>query len=134
MTERVTVTATEAGMAATELDLTDTWVDVCALDDLTPDRGACALVGGEQVAVYRLSPGDEVCAVSNFDPFSEAYVLSRGIVGTKGDTVKVASPIYKQNFDLRTGACLDKPDVSIPVYAVRVRDGRVEIARPSPRR
>ena len=40
---------------------------------------------------------------------------------------KIASPIYKQTFDLRSGACLDDPSVSIAVYGVRVREGRVEI-------
>ena len=43
-------------------------------------------------------------------PFSDANVMSRGIVGSPGrpaDTV--ASPMYKQVFDLATGACLDAP-------------------------
>lgn len=112
-----------------EVDLTEaTWVDVCAFDQLVPDRGVCALVAGQQVAVFRLSPDDDLYAIANFDPFSEAYVLSRGIVGTRGDIPKVASPIYKQNFDLRTGACLDNPDVSVKAYPVRVRDGRVEVS------
>jgi nitrite reductase (NADH) small subunit len=104
-----------------------TWVDVCAFDTLRPDRGACALVAGEQVALYRLSPDDALYAISNYDPFSDAYVLSRGIVGSKGDIPKVASPIFKQNFDLRTGACLDKPEVSVKAWPVRVREGRVEV-------
>jgi nitrite reductase (NADH) small subunit len=107
-----------------------TWVDVCALDDIVANRGVCALVGGRQVAVFRIAPGDEVLAVSNFDPFSKAFVLSRGIVGSRGDRVKVASPIYKQSFDLRTGACLDDPDVSVPVFEVRVVGGTVQIASP----
>jgi nitrite reductase (NADH) small subunit len=106
------------------------WIDVCALDELTRDRGACALVGEDQVAVFRLSPDDAVYALSNFDPFSLTYVLSRGIVGSQGDTPKVASPMYKQCFDLRTGRCLDDPLVSVPTFATRVVDGRVQIASP----
>jgi len=102
------------------------WIDVCALDDIVPDTGVCALVGARQVALVRI--GDAVHAVDNFDPFSKAYVLSRGIVGDKGGVPKIASPIYKQSFDLRTGICLDDPSVSIAVYTVRVRDGRVELA------
>ena len=106
------------------------WTDVCAFDDLLPDRGVCALVDGEQVAIFRVSPHGDLYALSNYDPFSDAYVLSRGIVGSKGDVPKVASPVYKQAFDLRTGVCLDKPDVSVPVWSVRRRGGRVEVARP----
>ena len=110
---------------------TQAWTDVCAFDELVPDRGVAALVGPHQVAVFRLS-GGELFALSNFDPFSRAFVLSRGIVGSKGDQLKVASPIYKQNFDLRTGECLDKPDVTIPTFGVRVDAGRVQVALPSP--
>ncbi len=108
---------------------TEVWIDVCAFDDLLPDRGACALVDGEQVAIFRVWPTHELFALSNHDPFSDAYVLSRGIVGSKGDVPKVASPIYKQTFDLRTGKCLDKPDVSVPTWAIRRRGDRVEVAR-----
>ncbi len=107
-----------------------TWVDVCALDDLLPNRGACALVGSEQVALFRVPPDSAVYAVSNLDPFSGAYVMSRGIVGSRGDVVKVASPIYKQTFDLRTGVCLDDASVSLETYPVRVVDGRVQVGAP----
>ena len=106
------------------------WVDVCALADLVPDRGACVLVDGRQVALFLTSQDGALHALSNFDPFSGAYVLSRGIVGSRGDVPKVASPMYKQSFDLRTGECLDDPSVSVDVFVVRGVDGRVEIASP----
>ncbi|MFP5319513.1 MAG: nitrite reductase small subunit NirD [Acidimicrobiia bacterium] len=105
-----------------------TWSGVCAFDELLPERGVCALVGGEQVAIFLV--GSELFALSNHDPFSRANVLSRGIVGSKGELLKVASPVYKQNFDLRTGVCLDDPDVVVPTYPVRALDGRVEVALP----
>jgi nitrite reductase (NADH) small subunit len=57
-------------------------------------------------------------------------VLSRGIVGSKGDRVKVASPVYKQGFDLRTGECLDDAGVSVATFPVRLVDGRVQVALP----
>ncbi len=62
-----------------------TTVDVCALDDIVPDRGVAALIGRHQVAVFRVAPDDELFALSNYDPFSKAFVLSRGIVGSKDD-------------------------------------------------
>jgi nitrite reductase (NADH) small subunit len=105
-----------------------TWVDVCNFDELLPDRGVCALVGTEEVAVFRVSPDDEVFALADYDPFSQVCVLSRGIVGSKSGVPKVASPMYKQSFDLRTGRCLDDPAVAVPTYAVRVVDGRVQVA------
>ena len=112
------------------LEQVTTWVEVCAFDDLAADRGACALVGPHQVALFRTSPDDSVYALSNYDPFSEAWVLSRGIVGSKGDTPKVASPIFKQAFDLTTGRCLDDPSVEVMAFPVRVIDGRVLIGVP----
>jgi nitrite reductase (NADH) small subunit len=103
------------------------WVDVCALDDIVPGTGVAALIRGVQIAIVRPRPSDEVFALSNYDPFSKAYVMSRGIVGDKGGTIKIASPIFKQNFDLVTGVCLDDASVALPVYPVRVRAGRVEL-------
>src|SRR5690349_3796263 len=96
------------------------WVDVCGLDDLVFDRGVCALIGGQPVAVFRCWPDGEVHAVGNVDPFSGASVLSRGIVGSIGDRPFVASPVYKHRFDLRTGASFDDPYVVLPVYATRI--------------
>jgi nitrite reductase (NADH) small subunit len=109
------------------LDSDADWHAVCDLADIVPDTGVCALIAGQQVAVVRVGEGEDVYAISNFDPFSDAFVLSRGIVGDKGGVAKIASPIYKQNFDLRTGQCLDDAEVVLPVWPARVRTGRVEV-------
>ena len=105
----------------------DMWVDVCAVSDLIVDRGVCARVSGEHVALFLLADINEVYAIGNVDPFSGASVLSRGIVGDRGGVPKVASPVYKQSFDLRTGVCLDNPDVAVPVFDTRIVDNRVEV-------
>jgi nitrite reductase (NADH) small subunit len=104
------------------------WTDVCPLEDIWPNSGVAALLGGVQIALVRFGDSDLVYALSNFDPFSEAFVIARGIVGDRNGRPKIASPIFKQNFDLETGVCLDDPSVSLPVYPTRVRDGRVEVA------
>jgi nitrite reductase (NADH) small subunit len=103
-----------------------TWVAVCRLDDLQPERGVAALVGAEQVALFLTFDG-RLYATGNQDPFTGWFVLSRGIVGTRGDAPTVASPLHKQVFDLSTGACLDDPARSVPVFPVRRRDGQVEV-------
>jgi len=108
------------------------WVRVCALEDLEIERGRAALLGGTQIALF-LTRGPEgrdgrVYAVSNFDPFSRANVISRGIVGTRQDAPTVASPMFKQVFDLRTGICLDaqgKDPVNLHVWPTAVDDGVV---------
>src|SRR5688572_2404849 len=98
---------------------------VCRLEDIVPDTGACALLAGEQVAIFRVE--DEVHAVGNRDPFSNANVLSRGIVGDLKGELVVASPVYKQHFSLRTGRCVEDATAQIPVYAARVEEGWVVV-------
>lgn len=106
--------------------LTMTWTTICPLDRILPNTGVCALVAGQQVAIFRV--GDSaVYAIDNYDPFSKAFVLSRGIVGDRNGIPKVASPIYKQNFNLITGQCLDDETVSIATYTVQVVNNTIQI-------
>ena len=106
-----------------------TWTPVCAVADLVPGRGVAALLpSGEQVAVFAVAGA--VHAVSNVDPFTGAAVLSRGIVGDLGGVAVVASPMHKQHFDLRTGACVEDPAVSVRVYPVRIADGVLAVGSP----
>ena len=99
---------------------------VCKFNDIIPETGVCALVGGKQIAVFRTNKGD-LFAIENFDPFSQANVLSRGLIGgttvTSEDGIDeavlyVASPIYKQRFNLGTGQCLDDDSVMLDTYQV----------------
>ena len=112
-------------MTAVSDDTRTTETTVCRLDRIEVEGGVCALVGGDAVAVFR-TYDDQVFALSNYDPCSRASVLSRGIVGTKtvdgGEVPFVASPMFKQAFDLRTGRCLDDETVLVPTYDVHVTD------------
>ena len=99
-----------------------TYTVVCRLDQVEREGGIMALVGGAAVAVFR-TYGDEVFALDNYDPYSRASVLARGIVGTRGEIDFVASPMPKQAFDLRTGHCLDDAAVWVATYDVQVSDG-----------
>ncbi|PUA16347.1 nitrite reductase small subunit NirD [Glaciimonas sp. PCH181] len=104
----------------------DQWTSVCQLDEIVPNTGVCALINGEQVAVFHLNDGeDRIFAINNFDPNSQAAVLSRGLVGNLGERIVVASPIYKQHFDLQTGECLEAPENSVCAYRTRIVDGKV---------
>lgn len=101
------------------------WLTICPLSRIIPNTGVCALVNERQVAIFRVE--DEVFAIDNYDPFSQAYVLSRGIVGDRQGIPKVASPIYKQNFNLIDGTCFDDVTVQVPIFPVRVLEGQVQI-------
>lgn len=108
------------------------WVDICALDDVPCDAGVAALLeSGEgrarQIALFRAGDGDEVYAIANLDPFSQANVLGRGILCRIDGEPAVASPVLKQHFLLRDGRCVEDEGVRIDVFPARVRDGRVEV-------
>jgi nitrite reductase (NADH) small subunit len=105
-------------------------VHVCALADLVPERGSVALVAGAQVAIVR-THDDAVHAVDNRDPYSGAQIVARGLVGTRGEAPTVTSPMYKQVWDLRTGACLDgagDEPIALRTWGVRVVDGEVMVS------
>ncbi|HMB60760.1 MAG TPA: nitrite reductase small subunit NirD [Xanthomonadales bacterium] len=101
------------------------WVEICALDDLPEDMGTGALVDDQQIALFYFPEQENVFALSNYDPFSKANVISRGIIGSLGDELVVASPVYKQHFSLTTGRCLEDESVSLISYPVKIENGQV---------
>ncbi len=101
-------------------------VKICPVAELPVNLGVGALVKGQQVAVFKLHNGD-IFAIGNFDPFSEANVLSRGLVGDLQGQKVVASPIYKHHYNLETGECLEDNSVKVPAYDVIIQDEYVYI-------
>lgn len=102
------------------------WISICQESELIKNIGVCALLGEQQIAVFKMNNGD-IHAIDNYDPFSDANVLSRGICGDiKGQAV-VASPIYKQHFNLSTGQCLEEESVRLSIYSVRIVEGLVQV-------
>lgn len=102
------------------------WHPACALADLEPLWGEAALIRGNQVALFRLGH-DRVLAVAHEDPYTSAGVMARGIVGSRGDRVTVASPLHKQVYDLATGECLTAPELRLTTFPVRIVDGMIEV-------
>lgn len=105
-----------------------TWQHVCQLDDLIPDSGICALINGQQVAIFYVpSSNPSVYAIGNWDPAGKANVLSRGIVADLKGELTVASPLYKQHFSLTTGVCMEDASLSVPVYEVSVNNDKLMV-------
>lgn len=110
-------------------DPSPAWQPVCAFADILPNTGICALVGDRHVAVFHVEDAAErLYAIDNVDPHAGASVLSRGLVGSLGDRIVVASPLYKHHFDLRSGECLEAPERSVPAYRVRMQDNTILVA------
>jgi NAD(P)H-dependent nitrite reductase small subunit len=108
----------------------DPWQRVCTLEDLPLDAGVAALVNQDapqetQIAIFRQRNSADVYAIGNFDPFSEANVLARGILCSIDGELAVASPVLKEHFSLTTGQCFEDEAVSVPTYPTKVSGGQV---------
>jgi nitrite reductase (NADH) small subunit len=107
------------------------WVTLCQETDLVVGSGVCALLEtagqAQQVAIFREVVDGPVYVISNYDPLGGANVLSRGIIGSLGEKLVVASPLYKQHFSLEDGQCLEDPSVRVPAWPARVIEGQVQI-------
>ena len=53
-------------------------------------------------------------------PHKNAFVLSRGIIGSAGGEPKVACPLHKKPFSLKTGESITGEDFSIKVFPVKI--------------
>lgn len=103
------------------------WTTVCPLNDILPATGVCALLGQQQVAIFRPHADEQVYAISNIDPFFAASVLSRGLITEHQGELWVASPLKKQRFRLRDGLCMEDETRSVAHFEARVQDGQVQI-------
>ena len=105
------------------------WVMACYCDDIPENGGACVKHGDEQIAIYNFSRRGEWFATQNLCPHKQQMVLSRGMIGSTGETCepKVACPFHKKTFSLLTGECLSGEEFQIKTYPVKIQDGRVYI-------
>jgi nitrite reductase (NADH) small subunit len=107
------------------------WTEICSVNDLTPNGGTCAYYNEQQVAIFLCKRNNKVYAIDNFDPFGEANVLSRGLMGSTQEITYVASPLLKQRFNLSTGECLDSEIHKLKTFDVRIIDEQVQLKEAS---
>ncbi|MBS0849400.1 nitrite reductase small subunit NirD [Citrobacter sp. JGM124] len=103
------------------------WKRVCQLSDILPETGVCALVEGEQVALFRPYHDEQIYALSNIDPFFDASVLSRGLIAEHHNELWITSPLKKQHFRLTDGYCLEDESRSIAHFDTRIEGGFVYV-------
>jgi len=102
------------------------WERACSVEELEPSWGEALLIRMRQIALFMIGP-DEIYAVDNLDPATNANVISRGIVGSKGDRPTVASPLLKHVYDLGTGECFAQPEFALQTFRTRVVGGFIEV-------
>lgn len=104
-------------------------INLCEQSDLIPNSGICAAVGDQQIAIFFLpNETPPVYAIDNWDPIGKANVLARGIVGDVDGRLVVASPLYKQHFDLITGECLEDDQVSVTTFSITLLANQVQLS------
>ncbi|RLA46345.1 MAG: nitrite reductase (NAD(P)H) small subunit [Gammaproteobacteria bacterium] len=108
----------------------DPWEKICPLEELPLDAGVAALISQgtsqeQQIALFRPRDSADIYAISNFDPFSDANVLARGILCSIDGELAVASPVLKEHFSLTTGQCFEDESVVVNTYPVKISDGTV---------
>lgn len=107
------------------------WQDICFNSDILPNMGVCALFQEKQVAIFKVideTGTEQLYAIGNYCPFSKSNTISRGLVGSLKNKVVVASPIYKQHFDLTTGICLEDDTIKVNTYTVRRNGDIIQLA------
>lgn len=109
-----------------------TWVRVGAVKDFPVDGGAAIRYGYMQIAVFHFTSRNEWYATQNMCPHKREFVLSRGIVGDASGEPKVACPMHKKSFSLKTGECLTGEEYSIQTFPVRVDGDDVLLLLPPP--
>jgi len=105
------------------------WTTICQFEDLTPNTGICALFGEEHVAIFYCQRTEYLYAIDNFDPIAKASVLSRGIMASLKEVMYVASPLYKQHFNLQTGTCLESPEYHLKPYDIRNENNQIQLKK-----
>ena len=105
---------------------------ICNVDDILPNTGRAAYVNEQEIAIFRVTSADSdsFYAIDNFCPFCKANVLSRGIVGSINERLMVASPVYKQHFDLLSGQCLEDESVFVNTWNVVIEGSAILIELP----
>lgn len=106
------------------------WHEVGKVADFPSDGGATIKYGDVQVAVFNFASRGEWYACQNMCPHKNAFVLSRGILGSAGGTPKIACPLHKKPFSLETGESLSGEEFSVKVFPVKVEGDSVFVKLP----
>jgi nitrite reductase (NADH) large subunit len=106
------------------------WVTVGKVVDFPLEGGATVKYGQVQLAVFHFASRGEWYASQNMCPHKRAFVLSRGIIGSQGETPKVACPLHKKTFSLQSGECLTGDEMSVKVFPVRIVGEEVQLFLP----
>jgi nitrite reductase (NADH) large subunit len=108
------------------------WVYVAPAASFPHDGGSTMKYGRTQIAVFNFASRGEWYATQAVCPHRLDSVLGRGLLGDQGGEPKVACPLHKRTFSLRSGQGLSDADYAIETFPVEVRQGEVYVKLPLP--
>jgi nitrite reductase (NADH) small subunit len=101
---------------------------VAAAADVPTGSGKAIEVEGRLLAIFNAG-GGRYYASSPLCPHEDGP-LADGVVDGPADRPSIICPWHAFDFDLRTGACSFDPDLTIPVYPVRVEGADLLVELP----
>ncbi len=107
---------------------TDNWIKVAQEADFATDVGGCIKHHNKHIAIFNINNRTEWYAIDNICPHKGQNVLSRGIVGDTDGEPKVACPLHKNAFLLKTGQCIsDETTPGVRSYEIKCENGEIFI-------
>ena len=103
------------------------WFKAAPVTKFPKNGGACIKYKDKQIAVFNFARLGTWYACQNLCPHKMEMVLSRGMVGEEFSEPKVACPLHKNTFSLKTGENLNGSLSAIATYPVKVEDGMVYV-------
>jgi nitrite reductase/ring-hydroxylating ferredoxin subunit len=97
------------------------FVDVCALESITPGTSLAVRAGGRDVALFNVD--GTVHAIENSCRHAGAALAGGRLCGRI-----VACPAHGWKYDVTTGALVVAPGLSVERFTVDVAAGRVRVA------
>jgi len=104
-----------------------TWFKAARVSRFPKNGGACVKYKNMQIAVFNFTREGHWYACQNLCPHKMEMVLSRGIIGEENMEPKIACPLHKNTFSLKTGSHLNGNLEGITTYPVTIKDDYVFI-------
>ena len=103
------------------------WFKAAAVSKFPKNGGACVKYKDKQIAVFNFTREGTWYACQNLCPHKMEMVLSRGMIGEEHGEPKIACPLHKNTWSLKTGEHLNGDMNTLATYPVKLDDGFVYI-------
>ncbi len=103
------------------------WFKAAEVFKFPKNGGACVKYKDKQIAVFNFTREGTWYACQNLCPHKMEMVLSRGMIGEEQGEPKIACPLHKNTWSLKTGKHLNGDLNTLKTYPVKLDNGFVYI-------